>query len=381
MKSNNKTGYAVRGGKIYVQGSIDGVFKRYSTGLEDTKVNLNKIKKIAHSELLRIHEEKTKPKKISTNFESYAIECLELTKDNRKEQTQKEYMAELKNKILPDFKNYDITQIGRKDLQVWQKKQTDKGLSGKTVNNTRGIFNYILNEAYNDGLIERNHFKSINRAKEIKVRDVQPFTLDEVKLILDSIDDCWQKDFIQIAFFSGMRTGEIVGLKWDDINFASKTINIKTAVRKNIESTPKTDASIRTIDMLPLVEKALLNQRKITGLKNSYIFLNTNGTHLFDGGIVRKGVWKNTLKLCGLDYRELYQTRHTFASMMISAGEDMLWVSKTLGHTNLNMTLSKYAKFVEDKKVKRASFLDDFNTKETAREVYSTTKTLKFGGM
>lgn len=67
--------------------------------------------------------------------------------------------------------------------------------------------------------------------------------------------------------------------------------------------------------------------------------------------------WKKVLKELEIPYRNLYQKRHTFASMMISSGEDILCVSNMLGHRNSNITLSTYAKYIKNDKKKRGTFL------------------------
>ncbi len=360
MHSKNKDGFMVRGNKIYVQGSIENEFKRYSTGKEANKLNLSWIKKNHRQELLKIHDLKTKPKKQSTNFVEYALANFELKATDRKAGTIKDYNKIFKGKIEPFFKNYDLNDITRNDLMVWQNNLVQSGLAGKTINSIRGVFNFILEEARKDELIEKNYFTLVDRVK-IKKPDIVPFSLDEVKLILSRADECWQKNLTQVAFFTGLRSGELLGLKWEDINFVSKTISIKRAIRDGKVTPPKTESSIRTIDMLPLVEEALTKQKKETYLKGSFVFLNYLGKHLYDNASIRKGFWKNILKLTGLDHRDMYQTRHTFASIMISKNQDILWVSQMLGHSNPNITLSIYAKFIKNEKVQRATFLNDFS--------------------
>jgi len=180
---------------------------------------------------------------------------------------------------------------------------------------------------------------------------------DNYELILKNATG-WEKYFIQISFFTGLRTGELLALKWEDINFVSKQIHIKKSVTKGIYSEPKTEWSIRTIDMLPIVEEAFNSLKFHSYMKNSFVFPNSNNKLFFDGTHIREGVWRRALKISKLDYRALYQTRHTFASLMISKGEDILWVSKTLGHSNLQTTLSKYARFIKSDKTKRATFLN-----------------------
>lgn len=362
MLKVNKTGFTVRNGIIYVQGSINGEFKRYSTGKKDTKLNLTWIKKNATLELERIHQEKNKKPEVSARFIDYAYLSLELRKSKLKENTYKEYISQFENCIKPFFENYDLKDITRLDLKKWQSSLIESGKSGKTVNNYRTVLNNILEEARKDGLIERNHFVDIDKEKILKP-DIVPFSLDEIKLILEHAAG-WEKWFIQISFFTGMRTGELLALKWEDINFFSKQIYIKKSVRKGIVSEPKTESSVRIIDMLPVVEEAFNELKFGTFMKNGYVFLDSSNNIFYDSSFIREGVWRRALKSAKLDYRALYQTRHTFASLMISKGEDILWVSKTLGHSNLQTTLTKYAKFIKSDKTKRASFLDSVSFNE-----------------
>ena len=363
MGSKNTQGYMTRGGKLYVQGSIDGEFKRYSTGLEATKKNETYVKRNHMTILLEIHEKKTSKNtpKISTNFVEYGLRNLELNANRRTEVTNKEYFKIFNTRIAPHFKDYDLADIKRPDLSAWQKSLRDEGLSGKRINNVRTVFNFILEEAKKDEIIEKNYFSLIDR-EPVESQEICPFHLDEVKLLLSKADG-WYKDLFQIAFFTGARTGELVMLKWDDINFVSNKIHIQRTIRKGVVKPPKNGKG-RIIDMLPPVREALLRQKQRTYLKNSYVFMSSTGTHYRDFGFIRDRIWTRFLKLCGLDYRTLYQTRHTFATMMISKGEDIVWVSQMLGHADVSITLRVYTKWVPQQNVKRAAFLDDFSSSD-----------------
>lgn len=361
MLSKNKDGYYTRNGVIYVQGSIDGVFKRYSTGRKATKLNLLWFKKHSNDEFLKIHNQKNKTIKISSNFIQYAINSIELRRNKISEHTYTEYIQMFEVRIKPFFQNYDLKDIKRIDLQQWQNNLIDsKKISGKRINNIRSLFNTILEDARKDELIEKNYFTLVDRVKEEKV-EINPFSLEEVLEILKHSSG-WEKNFFQIAFFTGLRTGELLGLRWEDINFITKKINVRRSIRKGTIGNTKNLNSIRTIDMLPLVEKALIEQKFHSYMKNSFIFLNEQNEHYYDGASIRNNAWTRTLRAAKLDYRTIYQTRHSFASIMISKGEDMLWVSNMLGHGNLNITLSKYAKFCKTDTTVRAQFLADIDT-------------------
>ena len=118
----------------------------------------------------------------------------------------------------------------------------------------------------------------------------------------------------------------------------------------------------RTIDILDSLIPYLEEQYKITGESQSYVFLNELGEHFYDIKRIRNTHWTNILKECGLEYRPIYHTRHTFATIMLENGEDILWVSNMLGHTNSTMTLSRYAKYIKREGKKRAMFLENGQT-------------------
>ena len=124
-------------------------------------------------------------------------------------------------------------------------------------------------------------------------------------------------------------------------------------------TTPKTQSSIRTIDIIDQLYPYLQEQYRRTGKFNSYVFLNKDGEHYYDIKRIRNTRWKKLLKECDIEYRAIYQMRHTFATVMIEHGEDILWVSNMLGHADSSITLQMYAKYRKQKEKKRATFLGE----------------------
>ncbi|MEA3523127.1 MAG: tyrosine-type recombinase/integrase [Campylobacterota bacterium] len=119
-----------------------------------------------------------------------------------------------------------------------------------------------------------------------------------------------------------------------------------------------TNKLFRTIDILDQLYPYLKEQYKRTGDKDSYVFLNDHDTHYYDIKRIRDSRWKKLLKESKLEYRTIYQMRHTFATIMIEHGEDILWVSHMLGRADSSMTLQMYAKYRKRKETKRARFLE-----------------------
>jgi len=131
---------------------------------------------------------------------------------------------------------------------------------------------------------------------------------------------------------------------------------------KGTISSTKTGKS-RLIDMLPIVAQSLKEFYKNKS-NFEYIFVNSFGNPYTDPKPVSK-LWKATLKKCDLKYRKVYNTRHTFATTMLMGGEDILWVSQMLGHSDVSTTTRYYIKYIKSNNIKRAIFLDNFDTNMT----------------
>ncbi|GAA8335548.1 hypothetical protein HpBT203_16150 [Helicobacter pylori] len=182
---------------------------------------------------------------------------------------------------------------------------------------------------------------------------INPFSLNEIKTILHHAPSLRLKAFLTMAFFTGLRTGEQLALSWSDIDFTNKKINIEKSLNlSGVITSPKNKPSIREIDLLEPVEKVLKELKASEPANKKMIFLSIpKRTQEF------QKAFKALLKALNLKDRKLYTTRHTFASLMLSQGEEAMWVSKTLGHKDLNTTYSTYSHYIPKQDRERATFL------------------------
>lgn len=304
-----------------------------------------------------IEKEKSELQKMShiPTVKVFGWKSLKMNSSNRKVNTQNGLERMFKVNILPYFGERQLHTIKPSELQQFQTTLFEKNLSGKYIKNIRSVFQTILEDAVNDEIIGSNPFKKVKQPKVIK-SDITPFSLDEIQLILKEIHPKHKPMFV-LAFFSGMRWGEILALEWKHIDFNENEIYVRQSVNGGLITEPKTQSSNRNVDMLPIV-KEYLQIQKDKNLHKKWVFVNQYKDNYVRTDNLNNRVLRILLEKIGLERRPLRQTRHSFATMMLSKGEDILWVSNMLGHTETSLTLNTYSKYIKQKKIIRGGFLD-----------------------
>ncbi len=216
------------------------------------------------------------------------------------------------------------------------------GLSTKRINGILAPLRQILNEA-----ADRYGFTSpVLTLKPLRVRktDVEPFTLDEVQLMLRTVRVDY-RDYFTVRFFTGMRTGEIHGLKWKYVDFANRLILVRETFVLGEDEYTKTDGSQREIRMNQVVFEALRRQHTATAKLSDYVFCNREGKPLDNKNFTDR-VWNPLLRHLGLKPRRPYQMRHTAATLWLASGEAPEWIARQLGHTSTEMLFRVYSRYV-----------------------------------
>ena len=274
----------------------------------------------------------------------YGEKCIEWRASH-----QKTVRDDIDKRLIPRFGEMMVGNITKADILAFRadlakaqargKKQT---LSNPRINKILNPLRQILCEAA-DRYDFRTPFVNIKQLK-VKRTDVEPFTLEEVKRIIDAIRIDF-KQYITVRFFTGMRTGEAHGLKWKYVDFDRRLILIRETVVDGEEAYTKTDSSQREIQMSQLVFDALKEQEKSTRNISEFVFCNREG-HPLDYKNVNNRVWKPLLRHLGLKVRRPYQCRHTAATLWLGAGENPEWIARQLGHTTTEMLFRVYSRYV-----------------------------------
>lgn len=226
----------------------------------------------------------------------------------------------------------------------------DKDTSAKRINNVLGVLRGALEDAVDDQLITANPLAGFRVKRQDAVSDtddVDPFTPDEVKAILQACDLPQIRNYVQFNFATGLRTSEMIGLCWSDVDLRAGTVRIRRAWVMGKMKVPKTKSGKRTVELVKPALEALKAQRAHTGLAGEFVFHDPRtGARWGSDQALRAGEWRRALTLAGVRYRYPYQMRHTFASQALSAGENVMWVAKQMGHSNWALTAKKYARWI-----------------------------------
>ena len=252
----------------------------------------------------------------------------------------KETLGTLKKYVYPEFRHKEVGHITKADILNFRsklakvKKKNGDNLSATRINHIITPFRMIINEAAN-----RFDFSSL----KVKKVDVEPFSIDEVKLILNEVRDDY-RNYLTVRFFTGLRSSEINGLQWKFVDFERRQILIRHAWVVNELIYTKNDGSFRTVDMSELVYNTLQSQKEVTG-NIDFVFCTQNLTPLGVNNFANR-VWKPLLNYLDLRYRRPYQTRHTAATLWLAAGESPEWIARQMGHTTTEMLFRVYSRFV-----------------------------------
>jgi integrase len=263
--------------------------------------------------------------------------------------------------LLPHFGDKEVGSITKADALAFRAslakvpaRKAQATLSNRRINSVMKPLRQILNEAA-DRFDFMSSFRNIKPLK-MKRSDVMPFTLDDVQSILQNVRSDYRNYFV-LRFFTGMRTGEVHGLKWKYIDFEKRLILVRESIVLNEEDELKTDGSMRDIQMNQMVYDALKAQRLASDELATYVFANREGKPIDNKNLITR-VWNPLLRHLGLAIRRPYQMRHTAATLWLASGEAPEWIARQLGHSSTEMLFRVYSRYVPNLTRKDGSAMD-----------------------
>lgn len=278
-------------------------------------------------------------------YQTYCQHTLRIT-------TKSDYENRIYNHIIPEIGKIPLNKLSQSDLQQFYAKEKTggrklhaetlgKGLSDRTIRAIHANCRTALQRSVQDGLIRTNPAVGCKLPPK-KAREMQVLTQNEILRFLHQAKDEGYYELFLLELGTGMRRGEILALKWSDLNFLTGELRIERQVyiikAEVIISAPKTKASVRTVILPSSLVKILAEYRK--SVDSEWMFPSpTDNGRPRNPSSVRKRL-QLILERAGCKKVRFHDLRHTFATMALEHGMDVKTLSATIGHVSSATTVN-----------------------------------------
>jgi len=291
--------------------------------------------------------------------------------------TYERYEAMIRLHLGPGIGHYQLQKLSPQHLHAFYSKKLDEGLSPTTVTGLHKMLHLALDRAVQWNLVPRNVCDAVTppRAKRY---EFQPLSPEQVQQFLTAADGHHLEALFVLALATGMRRGELLALKWQDINFAAGTLQVRRILTHMpaklngkggyVEAEPKTEKSRRSIAIAPFALEKLkqhrvrqVEERLKAGpawTEKDIVFCSTVGGHLHTSRILFKQ-FKALLAKAELPDIRLHDLRHSTATMLLGADVHPKVVQEILGHSQISMTMDIYSHVLPTMQQQAVSKLND----------------------
>jgi len=293
-----------------------------------------------------------------------------------------QYTQIVRQHISPHLGAIKLKDLRPDQIQALYNEELDKGVSARTVLLTHSVLHKALNQALKLGLIGRNPAQAVSRPK-VSHKEMRVLTSDQARTFLSAAESTRYQALFHLALHTGMREGELLGLKWEDLDWVTRQLQVKRQLQRMsgkglVFAEPKTAAGRRTIvlskSMVEKLREHMDNQNQVrqqAGEKwqeNGLIFPTTIGTPMAARNMYED--FKKLLKRIGLPVIRFHDLRHTAATLMLQQGVHAKIVQERLGHADISMTLNTYSHVLPSMQEEAAEKLDELLTPiEVSKEI------------
>ncbi|MBP1047879.1 site-specific integrase [Enterococcus sp. BWM-S5] len=285
-------------------------------------------------------------------------------KDQVKQSTWTSYESKIRNHIIPSLGKKKLHLLEKEHINMFVQQLSTENYSDNTTKNIITILKISINYAVDNGYLVTNPCRSISISFTSKSNAVHALTTNEQKKLEALAFEEKGSSAVIIGLATGMRVGEICGLRWADIDFEQEMINVNCTLQripnpddlnrtKVLISTPKTKSSIRKIPLGKFLKMYLL---KKYGESDSKYVVSTNGNHT-EPRMVNYHLRK-LVRQAGITPIHFHVLRHTFATRCVENGVDISSLSKLLGHRSTKLTLDTYADSLWEKRREAMAVID-----------------------
>jgi integrase len=257
--------------------------------------------------------------------------------------TQQRYRRTLKNHLLPAFGDSRLCEIGTFEIQQFVLQKLANGLSWECADHFRNLMSKIFAISK-----KWNFFAGDNPATGVELPEKQPvrekhvLLPEQIPLLLGELKEPI-RTMVLLGTLTGLRIGEIFGLRWKDVNFDTSEIRVEQAYYRGLIGSPKTKGSRRTLPIPEPLAAALLRRRGLAlpQTEEELVFQTRNHTLFSDTNLLRKNL-KPAGRKMGMPWLSWHTLRRTHATLLQHAGPTLREAQAQLGHTKMSTTLEIY---------------------------------------
>ena len=282
--------------------------------------------------------------------------------------SQKIYESYLRYYLIPAFSKRDLASIGMEDVQGLKTELLQK-LSAQSVKNILTLMKVVFNRAIDWDYLRDNPVKKIRNPKVPK-KQVDFLKPDEVRLLLNNAPDHQWKTFFLVAVVTGMRIGELLAMKWSNVDWINSRYHVRENVlyshpfKLRLERT-KTAFSSNPVDLSPSCLEALKIHRENQDQERQgdkyesqdLIFATPTGGLIHRTNFERR-IFRPTLERSGLRRIRIHDLRHTCTALLLHQGESIKYIQRQLRHATIQVTLDTYGHLFDDVHREAAERLD-----------------------
>jgi integrase len=327
---------------------------------------------------------------VAVKFETFCEEWFESYAKNNLRNTTYERMLRLRPRVYSALGHIRIDKMNPRQIQAFINSLASKGanqrngnpLSPKTIKHYYSLISEVFTYGERMGVVSENPCEKVILPK-IQYTEKQIYTSEDIQriLVLLEKEPLQFRVFFTLMIYSGFRRGEMLGLEWKDVNFESSIISIRrtsnyTSMKGTYTDTTKTRRSQRTlkfpeqiIELLKLYKEEQDMQALKFGDKwidNDRLFVKWNGEPMYNG--IPYSWFKRFCDRNDIPFHGIHSFRHTFASLLVNQGVDIVTVSGALGHSVVSTTSNIYCHMLDEARAKITEAITaslDFSDKKT----------------
>ena len=288
-----------------------------------------------------------------------------------RESTHQRYGYAVGPHLKPAFGGIKLKDLNPAQVRWFYRDRLDSGLSPASVHKLHVVLHKALKAAVADGLIPRNAAAGLKLPK-LSREEIDPLSGEEARCLLEAAKGERLEALYVLALNTGMRQGELLALKWDDVDLEAGTLRVRRTLTKTgrvyTTGEPKTRNSRRAIRLTAAAVDALREHlsRQLEEMEQmgslyqpgGLVFATVAGT-LINPSNVRNRSLRPLLKRAGLRPVRFHDLRHTCATLLLSKNVNPKIVSEMLGHASISITLDVYSHLMPDMQDKAAKALEE----------------------